>query len=94
MRKRAWLDNCREMTVSAPMSRRPGTVAKDGPKNRLRGHDIHRIVHTFARYDESDPRYTRMVPLIRNGALSYAACLFLPCSHSLLPSAIVFMVKS
>ncbi len=34
---------------------------KDGPKNRLREQDIHRIVDTFARQDESDPRYARMV---------------------------------
>src|SRR5205085_6965 len=36
---------------------------KDGPKNRLREQDIHRIVDTFARQDESDPRYARMVPV-------------------------------
>jgi type I restriction enzyme M protein len=36
--------------------------AKDGPKNRLREQDIHRIVDTFRRQDESDPRYARMVP--------------------------------
>jgi type I restriction enzyme M protein len=36
---------------------------KDGPKNRLREQDIHRIVDTFRRLDESDPRYARMVPL-------------------------------
>src|ERR1039458_9510739 len=36
---------------------------KDGPKNRLRERDIHRIVDTFTRYDESDPRYAKMVPL-------------------------------
>ncbi len=36
---------------------------KDGPKNRLREQDIHRIVDTFTRQDESDPRYARMVPL-------------------------------
>ena len=36
---------------------------KDGPKNRLRERDIHRIVDTLSRYDESDPRYARMVPL-------------------------------
>ncbi len=34
---------------------------KDGPKNRLREQDIHRIVDTFTRQDESDPRYARMV---------------------------------
>lgn len=36
---------------------------KDGPKNRLRDQDIHRIVETFMRQDESDPRYARMVPV-------------------------------
>jgi type I restriction enzyme M protein len=34
---------------------------KDGPKNRLREQDIHRIVDTFAKLDDSDPRYARMV---------------------------------
>ncbi|MCS6284429.1 MAG: N-6 DNA methylase [Nitrospira sp.] len=36
---------------------------KDGPKNRLREQDIHKIVDTFSRLDESDPRYARMVPV-------------------------------
>jgi len=36
---------------------------KDGPKNRLRERDIHRIVDTFTRQDESDPRYSRMIPV-------------------------------
>jgi type I restriction enzyme M protein len=36
---------------------------KDGPKNRLRERDIHRIVDTFSTLDESDPRYARMVGL-------------------------------
>ena len=36
---------------------------KDGPKNRLREQDIHRVVDTFTRQDESDPRYARMVPV-------------------------------
>ena len=36
---------------------------KDGPKNRLREQHIHRIVDTFTRQDESDPRYARMVPV-------------------------------
>jgi type I restriction enzyme M protein len=36
---------------------------KDGPKNRLREQDIHRIVDTFQRQDQSDPRYARMVPV-------------------------------
>jgi type I restriction enzyme M protein len=34
---------------------------KDGPKNRLRDQDIHRIVDAFRRQNESDPRYARMV---------------------------------
>lgn len=34
---------------------------KDGPKNRLRERDIHRIVDTFTTLDGSDPRYARMV---------------------------------
>ena len=36
---------------------------KDGPKNRLRERDIHRIVDTFTQLDDSDPRYARMVGL-------------------------------
>jgi type I restriction enzyme M protein len=36
---------------------------KDGPKNRLRDQDIHRIVDTFRKQEESDPRYARMVPV-------------------------------
>ena len=36
---------------------------KDGPKNRLREQDLHKIVDTFTRLDESDPRYSRMVPV-------------------------------
>jgi type I restriction enzyme M protein len=36
---------------------------KDGPKNRLRSRDIHRIVDTFTRQDDSNPRYARLVPL-------------------------------
>ena len=35
---------------------------KEGPKNRLREQEIHRIVDTFKRLDKSDPRYARMVP--------------------------------
>jgi len=35
---------------------------KDGPKNRLREQDIHRIVDTFTRQVDV-PRYSRMVPL-------------------------------
>lgn len=34
---------------------------KEGNKNRLREQDIHRIVDTFTRLDESDTRYARMV---------------------------------
>jgi type I restriction enzyme M protein len=36
---------------------------KDGPKNRLREQDIHRIVDTFSRLDDRDPRYARLVPV-------------------------------
>ena len=36
---------------------------KDGPKNRLRDRDIHKVVDVFGRQDESDPRFARMVPL-------------------------------
>lgn len=36
---------------------------KDGAKNRLREQDIHKIVDTFRRLDDSDPRYARMVSL-------------------------------
>ena len=36
--------------------------SKDGPKNRLREQDIHRIVDTFTRQLDV-PRYARMVPL-------------------------------
>jgi type I restriction enzyme M protein len=35
---------------------------KDGAKNRLRDQDIHKIVDTFRKQDESDPRYARVVP--------------------------------
>jgi type I restriction enzyme M protein len=34
---------------------------KDGPKNRLRERDIHRIVDAFQSLDSSDPRFARMV---------------------------------
>jgi type I restriction enzyme M protein len=34
---------------------------KDGPKNRLRERDIHRIVDAFQSLDGSDPRFARMV---------------------------------
>jgi type I restriction enzyme M protein len=36
---------------------------KDGPKNRLREQDLHKIVDTFNRQDESNQRYARMVPV-------------------------------
>ncbi len=36
---------------------------KDGPKNRLRERDIHRIVDAFSTLDGNDPRYARMVGL-------------------------------
>jgi type I restriction enzyme M protein len=36
---------------------------KDGPKNRLRERDIHRIVDTFTTLDGGDPGYARMVGL-------------------------------
>lgn len=36
---------------------------KDGPKNRLRDQDIHKIVDVFNKQDESDPRYGRIVPI-------------------------------
>jgi type I restriction enzyme M protein len=35
---------------------------KDGPKNRLRAQDIHRIVDTFTK-QLTEPRYARLVPL-------------------------------
>jgi len=34
---------------------------KDGNKNRLREQDIHKIVDTFNKMDESNPKYARMV---------------------------------
>lgn len=36
---------------------------KDGPKNRLREQDIHRIVDAFTRMEDSYPRYARLVGL-------------------------------
>lgn len=36
---------------------------KDGNKSRLREQDIHKIVDTFSREDQSDPRYARLVPI-------------------------------
>jgi len=38
-----------------------GGYLKDGPKNRLREQDIHRIVDVFSRQDGSDPSYARLV---------------------------------
>lgn len=38
-----------------------GGFMKDGPKNRLRSMDIHKIVDAFARQDDSEPQYARMV---------------------------------
>ena len=34
---------------------------KDGPRNRLREQDVHKIVDAFTRQDDSEPRYARMV---------------------------------
>jgi len=34
---------------------------KDGPKNRLRSQDIHKIVDVFTKRIETDPKYARMV---------------------------------
>ena len=36
---------------------------KEGPKNRLREQDIHRIVDTFTKQEVDDPTYARLVPL-------------------------------
>jgi type I restriction enzyme M protein len=36
---------------------------KDGPKNRLREQDVHKIVDTFSRKEGADPRYARLVPI-------------------------------
>ncbi len=38
-----------------------GGYLKDGPKNRLREQDIHKIVDVFTRQDGRDPSYARMV---------------------------------
>lgn len=44
---------------------------KDGPKNRLRERDIHKIVQTFVNRIEDDPKYARFVPIeeikVKNG---------------------------
>jgi type I restriction enzyme M protein len=50
---------------------------KDGPKNRLREQDIHRIVDTFARQAEV-PGYARMVPVTEIGDLKNDYNLNLP----------------
>lgn len=34
---------------------------KDGPKNRLREQDVHKVVDAFTRQDDSEPCYARMV---------------------------------
>ncbi|MEN9490908.1 MAG: hypothetical protein RJA63_1357 [Pseudomonadota bacterium] len=34
---------------------------KDGPKNRLREQDLHKIVDVFTRQDDSNPKFARMV---------------------------------
>jgi type I restriction enzyme M protein len=52
---------------------------KDGPKNRLREQDIHKIVDIFTRQDESDPRYARMVPLNEIASPANDFNLNLPC---------------
>ena len=44
---------------------------KDGPKNRLRDQDIHKIVDVFTKMDESDPKYSRIVPLSEIEAKEY-----------------------
>ena len=44
--------------------------AKDGPKNRLRAQDIHKIVDTFARQSDL-PGYARLVPLAEIAANDY-----------------------
>jgi type I restriction enzyme M protein len=36
---------------------------KEGPKNRLREQDLHKIVAVFTRQMDSEPQYARMVPL-------------------------------
>ena len=36
---------------------------KDGPKNRLREQDVHKIVDTFTRQEGADPGYARLVPI-------------------------------
>ena len=36
---------------------------KDGPKNRLREQDVHKIVDTFSRQQGTDSKYARLVPI-------------------------------
>src|SRR5262249_53742072 len=50
---------------------------KDGPKNRLREQDIHRIVDTFTRQLEI-PRYSRLVPVAEISAAKNDYNLNLP----------------
>ena len=38
---------------------------KDGNKNRLREQDIHKIVDVFNKQDGSNPKYSRMVSVLR-----------------------------
>jgi type I restriction enzyme M protein len=40
-----------------------GGFIKDGPKNRLRAQDIHKVVDVFNRREEIEPKYARMVGL-------------------------------
>jgi type I restriction-modification system DNA methylase subunit len=51
---------------------------KDGPKNRLHDQDIHKIVDTYRKQDESDPRYVRIVPLAEIADLKNGNNLNLP----------------
>jgi type I restriction-modification system DNA methylase subunit len=70
---------------------------KEGPKNRLRAQDIHRIVDTFTRRLEV-PRYARMVSydkIEKNRSVSQGAlystcrsfCVFQPWTPSLHPAS-------
>jgi len=51
--------------------------AKDGPKNRLRSQDIHKIVDVFNKQTEVE-RYARMVPLAEIGSAANDCNLNLP----------------
>jgi type I restriction enzyme M protein len=44
---------------------------KDGNKNRLRAQDMHRMMDTFTRQDESNPKYARRVALSEIAANDY-----------------------